>query len=80
MTDFPYAEIRTESGDYFASVSDAKDAGFSENQIWSVGVHEDTWVYGPPHHYVNVIGYVATKETHDNDTYFEEEDTPCEPY
>jgi hypothetical protein len=28
--------------------------------------------YGPPGHFVNVIGYIATAEHHDNDTYYQE--------
>lgn len=37
--DFPYEEIRQESGDYFDSWKQAKEAGFDDNQIWSVCLH-----------------------------------------
>ena len=70
--DFPYEEIRQESGDYFDSWKQAKEAGFDDNQIWSVCVHDDTYCYGPPGHVVNHLGHVATKEKHDMDTYYEE--------
>jgi hypothetical protein len=53
--------------------SEAKEAGYDDNQIWSVTVHDDWFCYGPPHHYVNHVGHIATKERHDNDTYYEEE-------
>lgn len=73
MADFPFEEIRTEGGDLFPSLAAAKDAGFDEDQIWSVVEgDEGTWVYGPPHHYVNLLGFVCTQERHDHDTYFEE--------
>ena len=74
--EFPFEPIRDSSGDYWQSVSDCVAAGFSEDQVWSVAVvDEDDHVifcYGPAHHYVNVIGYVATNERHDGDQYFEE--------
>ena len=77
--DFPYEEIRAEHGDLFATIDAAKEAGFDDNQIWSVvdadsddpAVHS-IWVYGPPRHYVNLLGYVCTRERHDDDTYYEE--------
>ena len=71
--EFPYEEHRDPvTGDYFSSVRDALEAGFELNQIWSVAESDGTFCYGPPHHFVNVLGFVATKETHDNDTYYEE--------
>jgi hypothetical protein len=79
--DFPYQEIKTKDGDYFSTVQEAKDLGFKVKQIWSVAVVDDedengkeftSYCYQPPCHIVNVIGYVATKEAHDHDTYFEE--------
>lgn len=77
--DFPFEEIRAEHGDLFATIDAAKEAGYDEDQIWSVtdadsddpDVHS-IWVYGPPRHYVNVLGYVCTRERHDDDTYYEE--------
>lgn len=70
--DFPFEEIRNENGDYFTSFSDAKAAGFDDDQIWSVCIHDGTYCYGPPHHYVNFFGCVVTREKHDNQTYYEE--------
>ena len=69
--DFPYEEIRKPSGDYFDSWKDAKDAGYDDDQIWSVTECDDWISWGPPHHYVNHIGHVATKERHDGDTYYQ---------
>ncbi len=77
--DFPFEEIRDEYGDLFNSVDAAMAVGFNRNQIWSVvdadsddpNVHS-IWCYGPPRHYVNLLGYVCTRERHDDDTYFEE--------
>ena len=90
--DFPYEEIRRPDGDYFQSWQEAKDAGWDDDQIWSVtsaeGDDGSEWIItGPPHHYVNHIGHVATLERHDNNTYYEEcwrtedeeEDEPVEP-
>ena len=71
--DFPHEEIRKESGDYFHSWQEAKDAGFDDDQIWSITECENTFIYGPPQHYVNHIGHTATQERHDFDTYYEEE-------
>lgn len=70
--DFPFNEIRNETGDYFASVTEAINAGYQKSQIWSVADSEGAYTYGPSHHYVNVIGYVATTEHHDDNTYYEE--------
>ena len=71
--DFPFAEKRQESGDYFDTVQQAIDAGFALTQIWSVVECDGSWTYGPSHHYVNLIGYIATDEHHDGDTYYHEE-------
>ena len=74
--DFPFDEIRKESGDYFDSIKEMKDLGFTENQMWSVVMsdHDNGYVYtyGPRGHCVNLLGYVATQEKHDGDTYYEE--------
>jgi hypothetical protein len=75
--DFPFEEIRDDvvggNGDYFASWQAAKDAGFDDDQIWSItGGDDNSYTYGPPHHYVNHIGHIATKERHDNATYYVE--------
>lgn len=71
--EFPYEEIRKDSGDFFDSIAEAKAAGFEESQIWSVTECEDTFTYGPSRHWVNLLGYVATVEHHDDNTYFVEE-------
>lgn len=79
---FPFDEIRDEGGDYFRTVDQAKEAGFSEAQIWSVteeisedeeGRERTTFCYGPHYHYVDLIGYVATKEPRmsDDEYYYE---------
>ena len=77
--DFPFDEIRHKTGDYFRSIGEAIKAGYQESQIWSVAIAdgegpngEDVFTYGPSFHYVNVMGYVATKEHHDDNTYYEE--------
>ena len=70
--DFPFEEIRDRNGDYFHGVQEAMNAGYGLKQVWSVTEGEGIYTYGPPRHYVNVIGYIATKEYHDNDTYYEE--------
>ena len=73
--EFPFEEIRDEHGDYFMTPYDAKrETGYDESHIWSVTECENTWSYGPSHHYVNLIGYVVTHEPHDCNTYYEEED------
>ena len=72
-SDFPYEEIKNSEGNMFFSWRDASIAGYPDNQIWSVVEDDnDTITYGPPHHYVNVLGYIATAETHDGQTYYEE--------
>lgn len=73
FTDFPFEEIRQEpDGDYFDSVQQALDAGYALTQIWSVVECDGTWTYGPSHHYINRLGYIATVEHHDGDTYYHE--------
>lgn len=71
--DFPFEEIRRSDGNLFANWQEAKDAGFEDDQIWSVTSGDDgSWMYGPPHNYVNHLGHVATNERHDGNTYYEE--------
>ncbi len=78
-TDFPFDEIRkgphdtvTNDGDYFDSVTEAMDiTGLPENHIWCVMDNDGVITYGPSHHYVNRIGYIATHKPHDGDTYYE---------
>lgn len=71
-SDFPFTEIRRADGNHFASWQEAKDAGHDDDQIWSITESGETWTYGPPHHYVNHIGHIATVERHDNQTYYHE--------
>lgn len=68
--DFPFEEIRKESGDYFDSIDEVVALGFDRDQIWSVTECENFITYGPTHHYVNRLGYVATQERHDDNTYY----------
>lgn len=74
--EFPYKEIRDKDGNYWLSWKEVKKAGFSDNQIWSVTEYseddEATITYGPPRHYVNLLGYTATEERHDDNTYYHE--------
>ena len=79
-TDFPYEEIRRADGNYFDSVEEALTIAKDEYNIWSViddEIEVDNkryvvFTYGPSRHYVNVIGFVVTKEAHNGNTYFEE--------
>ena len=74
--DFPFEEIRKESGDFFSNIKEMEDLGFTEDQMWSVVCtdHDNgsTYTYGPRDHIINLLGYVATKEKHDGDTFYEE--------
>ena len=70
--DFPFEEIRQKDGNYFNTAQQAQEAGYALNQIWSVVEVDNTWTYGPSHHYINVVGYIATKEKHDGETYYTE--------
>jgi len=79
-TEFPFEEIRRPDGNYFTSWEDARIDGHDDDQIWSVTETDGTYCYGPPHHYVNHIGHIATAERHDGDTYYEEPpETELEP-
>ena len=73
--EFPFEEIRKESGDYFDSIKEMKDLGFTEHQMWSVTYSDSddgyVYTYGPRGHCVNLLGYVATQEKHDGDTYYD---------
>jgi len=71
--EFPFEEIKLQDSDYFFSAQEAMDAGYAENQVWSLIEGETMYVTGPSHHRINVIGYFATKETHDGNTYYQEE-------
>ena len=78
-TSFPYDQYgkgkkRRDLGetDYYDSWQEAKEDGWEDDQIWSVTGEDYIETFGPPHHYVNHIGHVATIERHDGNTYFEE--------
>ena len=74
--DFPFEEIRTKSGDFFHTLEEVKALGYTEDQIWSVVIADTdegyTYSYGPCEHWIDRLGYVATKEKHDGNTYYEE--------
>ena len=74
--DFPFEEIRTKSGDFFHTLEEVKALGYTEDQIWSVVIADTdegyTYSYGPCEHWIGRLGYVATKEKHDGNTYYEE--------
>lgn len=70
--DFPFSEIKDPEGDYFTTAQDVMNAGHSITQTWSVSESGDYLTYGPHHHYINVIGFIATREHHDGETYYEE--------
>ncbi len=80
-TDFPFDEIRDSNGDYFETIDQAmKQTGLTVDNVWSVvsddHMEKDNWmvyIYGPSHHYCNILGYVVTKEPHDSETYYIEE-------
>lgn len=74
---FPFQELRMPTGDYYDNRTQMEHAGFIQAQMWSI-VEADAddgaeyLVYGPVHHYVNILGYVATAEKHDGNTYYNE--------
>jgi len=68
IMDFPYEIIQR-----FDTIREAENAGFLPDQTWSVVETDNCFTYGPPHHLVNLLYYVTTKETHDHNTYFDEE-------
>lgn len=71
--DFPYTAIMDTTGRYFTTVESAVEAGHDPDQIWSVVQCDGAWTYGPPRHVVNLMGYIATVERHDGETYYHEE-------
>jgi hypothetical protein len=70
--EFPFEEIRKRNGNFFNTAEDAMAAGYAESQVWSVIESEGTYTYGPSFHYINRLGYIATKEHHDGETYYHE--------
>lgn len=75
--EFPFNELKMPTGDYYDNPTQMMNAGFEESQMWSV-VEADAddgseyLCYGPVHHYVNLLGYIATAEKHDGNTYYNE--------
>lgn len=73
IAEFPFEEKRDHmTGDYWPTARDAIKAGFNLSQVWSVTETDGVFCYGPPHHFVNVLGFIATEEHHDGNTYYEE--------
>lgn len=70
--DFPFEEIKNKDGDYFRTAKEVLEEGYAISQVWSVTESDDVIVYGPYHHYVNLLGFVATEEHHNGSTYYEE--------
>lgn len=75
--EFPFNELRMPDGNYYDNKSQLELAGFEESQMWSVVEAEaddgaELYVYGPVHHYINLIGYIGTAEKHDGNTYYVE--------
>ena len=75
--EFPFNELKTPTGDYYDNRIEMERAGFQESQMWSVTAYiredgSEYLIYGPVHHYINMLGYIATAEHHDGDTYYEE--------
>lgn len=73
--DFPFEIIKRENEDYFSSVEEAQQAGFNLNQIWAVVNEDYSFAYGPSHLKINLLGYIATNETHDGNTLYVEDDS-----
>ena len=81
-SNFPFEEIRNKSGNMYDTAEEAmRFTGYDRSHIWSVVDCDDEEYngerfgfaeYGPSHHYVNILGFIATKEKHDGDTYFTE--------
>lgn len=75
--DFPFNELRKHDGDYYQNQRELEHAGFEESQMWSVteatsDEGDELYIYGPVHHWVNIVGYIGTAEHHDGETYYEE--------
>ena len=81
---FPYHTINPTGKSYFKDVYGLFDLGFSLNQIWTVmeedlGDHPYIYrrhIYGPPYcaeiKNTKILGYIGTKEKHNNETFYEE--------
>lgn len=74
FSDFPFELIESSPGDsQFNTARDALDAGYDPSQIWSVAEGDEFYVYGPMHHFVNVLYWVVTHHRHDGNTYYFEQ-------
>ena len=76
-SNFPFTDLRMPDGDFYDNKTQLEQAGFVESQMWSVveacnASGDELYIYGPVHHYCNLIGYVATAEHHDGNTYYQE--------
>jgi len=71
--DFPFQTYHNINGDYFATIDEAKALGFDRDQIWSVLEEDGFYTYGPSFHWINLLGYVATTQRHDSETYYNED-------
>lgn len=69
QADFPYDEVSRHD-----MLADAFATGAKDENIWSVVEHDDGngVTYGPYYHFVNVLYWIITAETHDKSTYYEE--------
>ena len=74
--EFPYEEIKDADGNYFLHYEDVIDAGYCEEQVWTVISNDNAngiyFTYDSTRRIVNVIGYIATKEEAVPGEYYEE--------
>lgn len=74
---FPFHQHLQDDDNFWESIEDLKELGYTEDQIWSVCEDTDEegncyYVTGPSFHVANKIGYFATTERHDGLTYYVE--------
>jgi len=64
---FPFEELHQ-----YPNLQSALAAGCKEENLWSIceGDDPEVWIYGPPHHYVNLVGIAHTAEARDGLTYY----------
>lgn len=75
--EFPYRELRMHDGDFYDNKTQLELAGFDKSQMWSIveataDNGDELYLYGPVHHYCNLIGYIGTAERHNGKTYYAE--------
>ena len=75
VEDFPFEVL-----EQFPNLPAALAAGHKRENLWSIvdGDDPDLWLYGPPHHHVNLLSIALTAEAHDGRTYYEEHLDPVE--